>query len=101
MMNVAELQEQASRKGFSHSFIVDDDGVRCDGEGKIYQASDLKIIHSEMVGEGTDPGDDATLYMIEARDGAKGTMIIPSSFHTDQNKADLIDHLRNNAKEPK
>lgn len=96
-MNLAELQENAIRQGFSHQFVYEDDGLRCDGDGPVYDPTDLKIVHSNSVDAGTDPGDDATLYMIEARDGTKGMMIIPSSFHADPDKARLIDNLRKNS----
>jgi len=95
-MTLAELQENAIRHGFSHHFVYEAGGVRCDGSGPVYAAADLKIVHSNSVDAGTDPGDEATLYMIEARDGTKGMMIIPSSFHADPDKAQLIDELRKN-----
>ncbi len=96
-MNLAELQENAIRHGFSHQFVYESGGLRCDGTGPVYDPADLKIVHSNSVDAGTDPGDDATLYMIEASDGTKGMMIIPSSFHTDPVKAQLIDDLRRNS----
>ncbi len=95
-MNLAELQENAIRHGFSHHFIYEQGGLRCDGNGPVYPPADLKIVHSNSVDQGTDPGDGATLYMIEASDGTKGMMIIPTSFHTDPDKAQLIDELRRN-----
>ncbi len=56
----------------------------------------MTIIDSRSVDSGTDPGDDATLYMLEASDGTRGTLIVPDSFHTEPDKAALIDHIRRN-----
>ena len=93
-MNLSELQENAIRNGFTHSFVCTPKGVLRDGEGLAYEVSDLRIVHSHSVDAGTDPGDDATLYMIEARDGSKGTLIVPAAFYADPDKADLVDALR-------
>ncbi|MFH1805745.1 MAG: phosphoribosylpyrophosphate synthetase [Pseudomonadota bacterium] len=93
-MNLSDLQEDAIRKGFTHHFSHAGTHVTCDGKDTAYQPCDLTLVHSNSVDNGTDPGDDATLYLIEAPDGIKGTMIVPSSFYTDPEKADLIDHLQ-------
>lgn len=93
-MNLSDLQERACKLGFTHVFSASDNHVMCDGNQMKYHADELKIIDSQSVDSGTDPGDDATLYMIEASDGTRGMLIVPDSFHTDRDKADLVDHLR-------
>lgn len=93
-MTLSELQEIATLKGFTHHFNAHGNHVTCDGKDMNYPAEDLTIIDSRSVDQGTDPGDDATLYMIEARDGTRGTLIVPSSFYTDHDKAELVDHLQ-------
>ena len=94
-MNLSELQEIATLKGFTHHFSATGNHITCDGKEVSYYAEDLTIIDSRSVDSGTDPGDDATLYMIEAREGTRGIMIFPCSLYTDHDKAELIDHLRN------
>jgi hypothetical protein len=69
-------------------------GVRSDGTGHLYTPDELRLVHSNSTDHGTDPGDDATLYMIEAKDGTKGVMIIPDAFHADPHKARIIEILR-------
>ena len=98
-MNLSDLQEMARNRGFSHVFSASGTLVTCDGKQAKYHADDLTIIDSRSVDAGTDPGDDATLYMIEANDGTKGVMIIPNSFHADPQEARLIDVLRKNRQE--
>lgn len=93
-MNLIELQDLARERGFSHVFSASDNHVTCDGRETRYHADDLTIIDYRSVDTGTDPGDDATLYMIEAKDGTRGMLIVPDSFHTDPEKAQLVDHLR-------
>ena len=93
-MDLVDLQELARSRGFSHVFSASDNHVMCDGKQAKYHADELTIIDCTTVDNGTDPGDDATLYMIEANDGTRGMLIVPDSFHTDPDKADLVDHLR-------
>ena len=93
-MNLLELQEDAIAKGYVHRFSCSGNHVICDGRNERYHAKDLAIVSSNSVDLGTDPGDDATLYLIEASDGTKGTLIMPASVYADHDKADLIDHLR-------
>ncbi len=100
-MNLSELQEIATLKGFTHHFSAAGNHVTCDGKEVSYSDNDLTIIDSRSVDSGTDPGDDATLYMIEACDGTRGTLIVPSSFYTEHEKAELIDHLRSQQRESK
>ncbi|HBV00744.1 phosphoribosylpyrophosphate synthetase [Thalassospira lucentensis] len=98
-MTLADLQANAKEHGFEHHFICEDDGARSDGTGHLYKPHELRLVHSTSTDNGTDPGDDATLYMIEANDGTKGVMIIPNSFHADPQEARLIDVLRKNRQE--
>lgn len=95
-MTLADLQANAKEHGFEHHFMCEQDGVRSDGTGHLYTPGELHLVHSNSTDHGTDPGDDVTLYMIEAKDGTKGVMIIPNSFHADPDEARLIDTLRQN-----
>jgi hypothetical protein len=93
MMNLSDLQDSAIEHGFTHTFICTDSGIKRDGDGPVYPVTDLKIVNSNSVDVGTDPGDDATLYLIEATDGSKGTLIVPTGFYTDPAMAKVIDQL--------
>jgi len=42
---------------------------------------------------GTDPGDDVTMYLIGSSSGLNGYLILSDSFHTDPRKAAFIDAL--------
>ncbi|MCC9621236.1 phosphoribosylpyrophosphate synthetase [Thalassospira sp. MA62] len=98
-MNLSELQENAIENGFDHHFMCEENGVRSDGTGQLYDANDLRLVHTASTDQGTDPGDDATLYMIEAKDGTKGFMIMPDAFNTDPKKAEIIDVMRSNGRQ--
>jgi hypothetical protein len=86
-MDIADLLFKAEQRGFRRNFANED----LEPEGPATQQA--RIVYSQAVDQGTDPGDDATLYLIEAADGQKGYLIVGDAFRTDPHKAALIDHL--------
>ena len=55
--DLAELQEEVSARGYTHNF-----GGSNTPLPEII-ASDLRVVGSVSVDSGTDPGDDATIYL--------------------------------------
>jgi hypothetical protein len=92
-MDIAELLGDAERRGFILNFALVDDGLKCPETGKCFGTADVKAVYSQSVDAGTDPGDDATIYLIETMDGRKGYLIIADSFHVDPRKAAFIQTL--------
>ena len=86
--DLPELQDEATARGYPHDF----------GSLKLppeLVVSDLRVVESVSLDGGTDPGDDATMYLIEAP-GKKGYLIVSDSFHTDPRKAEFIGSLLTN-----
>jgi len=75
------------------NFALEDEGLKCPETGKCFGAEDIKAVYSRSVDTGTDPGDDATIYLIETTDGRKGYLITADSFHVDPRKAAFIQNL--------
>lgn len=92
-MDLAEHLEQARARGYTKNFACHGDGLRCRDSGFAVAAKDARIVGTEIVDQGTDPGDDATLYLIETTTGERGFMVIGSSFHADPRDAAFIDRL--------
>ncbi len=84
--DLAELQDEVIARGYKHDF-----GSSHKLLPKII-TSDLRIVDSVSFDGGTDPGDDVTIYLIEAP-SEKGYLIVSDSFHTDPIKAAFIDTL--------
>ncbi len=84
--DLAELQDDVIARGYSHDF-----GSNHNVLSEIV-TSDLHIVDSISFDGGTDPGDDVTMYLIEAR-SEKGYLIVSDSFHTDPIKAAFIGAL--------
>jgi len=84
--DLAELQDEVIARGYTHDF----GGNYGSLPGVI--TADLRVVESISFDGGTDPGDDVTMYLIEAR-GAKGYLLLSDSFHTNPKKAAFIDAL--------
>ena len=86
-MDLAELQNAAAMRGYSQDFGSDVQRLSA-----LVASGELRITDSMSFDFGTDPGDDATMYLIEG-DKQKGYLILSDSFHVDPEKATLIDTL--------
>lgn len=90
---MAELLRDAEKRGFTRNFAVEGEELRCSTTGEHYGREQAKIVWSQAVDMGTDPGDDATLYLIETDSGAKGYVVVSDAFHADPHKAAFIASL--------
>lgn len=91
--DISKLLRDAEARGYTRNFAIEDDALRCRESGQRFGCDDARIIWSQSVDMGTDPGDDATLYLIETTTGGKGYLLISSSFYADPRKAAFIDAL--------
>ena len=84
--DIAELQDEVIARGYTRDF---------GSSHKLLPEiiiCDLCIVDSISFDSGTDPGDDVTMYLIEAP-SEKGYLIVSDSFHIDPIKAALIGTL--------
>ena len=93
-MDISELLAKAQTKGYTHNFAVDGDRLHINATDKRFTNEDCWIVDSQSVDGGTDPGDDATLYLIETHSGERGFVIVSDSFHADPAKAAFVDELQ-------
>jgi len=87
-IDLADYQAEAIAHGYTHNFAFDASSASA------AIASELRIVEYVTFDNGTDPGDDVTMYLIESPDGPQGYLILSDSFHTDPRKAAFIDALR-------
>ncbi len=81
---LADYQAEAIARGFTHDFALDAKSAPSD------IARELRIVDYRAFDAGTDPGDDVTMYLIEATSELKGYLILSDSFHADPRKAAFI-----------
>ncbi len=68
--DLSELQDEVIARGYTHDFTSE-----CRSSG-IENAGELRIVESVSFDCGTDPGDDATIYLIESGRGQKGYVML-------------------------
>ncbi len=85
--NLADFQAEAIARGYTRDFAFEARSSPADF------ASELHIVEYETFDNGTDPGDDVTMYLIESRSGQKGYLVLSDSFHADPRKAAFIGAL--------
>ena len=87
MKDLADFQVEVIARGYTRDFAIDLKSVAAD------ITNELHIVDYVTFDNGTDPGDDVTIYLIESRSGPHGYLILSDSFHTDPRKAAFIDTL--------
>ncbi|HZD52528.1 MAG TPA: hypothetical protein VE175_05735 [Woeseiaceae bacterium] len=97
--DLTELLRDAEKRGYGRNFAVEGDELCCSDTGERFGRDEARIVSSQAVDMGTDPGDDATLYLIETDSGAKGYVVISDAFHADPRKAAFIDSLERHSED--
>lgn len=92
-MDISELLVEAKRRGFSHNFAIESDHLICPDTGEDFEPDEASIVWSESVDMGTDPGDDATIFLIETTNGRKGYLLVANSFRADPRKTAFLDRI--------
>lgn len=96
-MDISDLLGEAERRGFIHNFAIEGERLRCAESGECFGLDEATIVWSQAVDQGTDPGDDATIYLIESASGRKGYVLIADPFHADPQKAAFLQTLARRA----
>jgi len=85
--DLADFQAEVITRGYTHDFAFDLRPAPAD------ITNELRIVEYVTFDNGTDPGDDVTMYLIESKSGLHGYLILSDSFHTDPRKCAFIDAL--------
>ena len=83
MSDIADFQAAAAARGYTVNYA----------DRTAQAVNELRVVDSRTFDNGTDPGDDVTMYLIDSASGQKGYLIVADSFHTDPGKAAFIDAL--------
>ena len=84
--DLAHFQEKAAERGYTQDFGASDKSL-----AELAKAN-AHVVTSATFDLGTDPGDDVTVYLIEAG-REKGYLMVSDSFHADPLKAALIEKM--------
>lgn len=92
-MGLAKVLSDVEARGFKRNLAWHAGELRCSETGECVAEHGARIVESIPVDMGTDPADDATVYLIESDGHPKGYMILADPFHADPDKAAFIDRL--------
>jgi hypothetical protein len=90
MQQLSEILSDLEARGF-RALHLESGRLRDDG-GEI-QSDDIQLLDTIATDCGTDPGDDATIYLLRAGTGLQGYLMLPDGAHADPAKARFVDRL--------
>lgn len=82
---LSEKLNELSKKGYTDDFKAGETSIKGVYSEKEYSPEELKITDSFRFEGATNPSDEATLLVIEASDGTKGTLTITNNYQSNQN----------------
>ncbi|NCI45902.1 hypothetical protein [Sediminibacterium soli] len=87
--------------GYTEDFTVKEDQLLSYTTGKTYTAEQVKIVNFFRFEGQTDPADASIMYVIEARDGAKGTLVDGYGPSSEPDTSEFILKVENMEKKAK
>ena len=100
MRELANELELLKDRGFDRCFNSGAGYLSLAGEQGTWNAEQTHVVDVISLDCGTDPGDDVTVFLLETDSGIRGYLLVPDSFHTDPDKAALVDALMASRKSP-
>ena len=92
--DLPELMEDAARRGFESNFQLQVNEFCHKTSGKYYALESIKVVDVIIKDQqSTDPGDEATLYLLEADDGEKGILVIADPMSLSPDERRLLERL--------
>jgi len=82
-----------AKKGYTEDFKATKDYVLAIYSKKQYQADELRIVATYRFEGETNPADQTTLFVIEAKDGLKGTLLMSYSYQSNQDD-DMLKRIK-------
>lgn len=91
--DIPVLMEEAAARGFTLNFETREDEVFCRKTGRAYTSEAITLIETMHKDAGTDPGDEATLFLLEAEDGDRGVLLIGNPASLSSAERAILDRL--------
>jgi hypothetical protein len=90
MDTLSETMEANRKDGYTFGFKMQEGGLLCEENGKVYQAQDLRIVGHHRFEGVSNPDDMSAIYLIEANDGVKGMIIDAFGTYSDQDLSEFL-----------
>ncbi|WP_300601223.1 hypothetical protein [Niabella sp.] len=75
MNTISECIQNAVKTGYTLDFFITEEGLSYNGAGRVYGPGDITIKNFYRFEGESDPADNAILYLMRTRDGARGTLL--------------------------
>jgi hypothetical protein len=95
LKSLASCLNIATRDGYTENFKIVDDELQSLETGKSFKSDEVKIVNFYRFEGASDPSDSAILYVIETRDGSKGTLTDAYGMYADADIDKFIKEVEN------
>ena len=91
--DIPAMMEEAEAKGFRHHFETQAKALLCRETNTAYALGTIWVVETMHKDAGTDPGDEATLYLLEAEDGERGMLLIGNPASLSPSERAVLEQL--------
>lgn len=91
--DIPALLEAAAAHGFTLNFEAREQDVYCPTTGRAYGDGAITLMETIHKDAGTDPGDEATLFLLQAEDGDRGVLLIGNPMSLSATERTILDRL--------
>jgi hypothetical protein len=89
---VSEAVNSLKQKGYTLDFNLEENCIVC--HPSRFRANEFEIMETWRYEGNSDPGDEATVYGIESKNGLKGILVMGYGMSSDKLSEDIIKKLR-------
>jgi hypothetical protein len=93
LKTLASCLNKALEEGYKENFKATASGIQSVETEKKYAPEDLHVVDFYRFEGASDPADNSILYVIEAPDGAKGTLVDSYGAYSDADVAKMITRI--------
>jgi len=95
LKSLSECHRKLEKDGYTESFSIVEGDLNCLSCDKKYKPSEIKIVNFFRFEGETDPEDSSIMYVIEAADGMKGTIVDAYGAYADPDISEFIIQVEN------
>jgi hypothetical protein len=91
--DIPALMEAAAARGFTLNFEMLEDDLYCRKTRLAHPIGAMTLIETLQMDGGTDPGDEATLFLLESENGDRGVLLIGNPAHLSPAERAVLERL--------
>ena len=91
---LTEALDGLRKEGFTLDYNLKHDRLHCQTNNIELQPADFDIVNVYRFEGMTDPGDEAVLYAVEAKNGGKGTLVDAYGAYSESISSEMAEKLR-------